>query len=349
MPIPIIAAALASSLGGVVAHRKAKGKNEKAHTISEEAQKMYNESKELLEAAQKRTEKSLLALGYLKKDVLDTSVSQFLTAYERVKDIELRESRGLDEMSKLTLDSQAVIELREMTDIYKSAFSSGATGVAAGAVVALATTGTLPALSAAGTFLMAGEIGAAAGIAGSALSTAAAATPLAAIAAPVILFTGISSNIKAGENLEKANAMYAEAKKAAEKMKISEVLCDAITQKADLYEKLLSELNTMFSKCTALLDGVTAKKQGVLKNKKLTQEDLTEEELNLIAVTRALAGAVKTVIDTPILGEDGEITEKSEKVYNDSIKLIPEFSEQVKCIEETKFIAKPVPVAREKE
>ena len=110
---------------------------------------------------------------------------------------------------------------------------SSATGAAAGAVVALAASGSLSVvtggLATAGTALMAGEVSAAAGIAGSALSFGVAMTPLAAIAAPVILFTGISASMKADENLEKANTMYAQAEAASEKMKVSEMLCGAIT------------------------------------------------------------------------------------------------------------------------
>ena len=128
-----------------------------------------------------------------------------------------------------------------MTDVYSSCFASSATGVAAGAAVALAACGALPIitgeLSLAGSALAAGEISSAVGFAGSALSFGAAMTPLAAVAAPVMLFTGISASMKADENLEKANTMYAEAEVAVEKMKISETLCEAITEKSEKKKK----------------------------------------------------------------------------------------------------------------
>lgn len=350
MPIPIILAGLAglSGLVGAGAHMSAKETNEKAQTIFENAQRIYNNAKQSLEVEQAKTEKALLKLGYSKKDVLDTSIAQFLKAYERIKDVKLSESIGLNEIAKLTIDNQDTMELREMSNIYKSTFASGATGAAAGAVVALAASGSLPivtgVLSTAGSAFVAGEVGMAAGLAGSALSFGAAMTPLAAIAAPAILFTGISSSIKADENLEKANTMYAEAELAVEKMKNSEILCNAISKKSDMFNNLLGELNTMFSECTALLDGVTTKKQGFFKNKTITEKDLSVEELNLIAVTRALAGAVKTVIDTPILDESGDISSSVTKVYNDTTKLLPAFAEQVKTIEQTQFIGKPITV-----
>lgn len=339
MPLPIILAGLAGFAGlvGAGAHMSAKETNERAQAISKDARRIYNNAKQSLEEAQAKTEKSLLTLGYSKKDVLDTSIAQFLKAYERIKDVKLNESVGLNEAAKFTIDHQGVIELRKMSDIYKSTFANGATGAAAGAVVALAASGYLPivtgVLSTAGSALMAGEIGIAAGLAGSALSFGAAMTPLAAVAAPAILFTGISSSLKADENLEKAHAMHSEAELAVEKMKTSEKLCNAISKKSDMFDNLLGELNTMFSKCTALTDVITAKKQVFLKNKTITEKDLSAEELNLIAVTRSLAGAVKSVIDTPILNKNGKISSNATKVYNSTMKLLPDFTEQVKAIE----------------
>lgn len=72
-----------------------------------------------------------------------------------------------------------------------------------------------------------------------------------------------------------------------------------------MLNELLIELNTMFSQCTSLLDGVTKKKMGFFKNKTIDAKKLSEDELKLIAATRSLAGAVKSVIDMPILTSEG--------------------------------------------
>ena len=258
MPIPFLLAGLGVAAGiiGASGHISAKETNEKAQRISEDAQDIYNSAKVSLEEAQNNTESSLLKLGYSKKNVLESSIKQFLQSYDKIKHINFKESVGINEISKFTIDKQEAIQLREMSDIYQSTFSSGATGAAAGAVIALAASGSLPivtgVLSTAGTAFVAGEVGMAAGLAGSALSFGAAMTPLAAIAAPVLLFTGISSSIKADENLEKAKCMYAEAEVACEKMKTAETLCVAIVRKADMFDGLLGELNVMFAECARL-------------------------------------------------------------------------------------------------
>lgn len=345
MPLPFILAGLAGIIGAG-GHLAAKETNEKAQSISQSAQDLYNEAKRSLEQAQNKTEKSLLKLGYAKKNILDSSMHQFLNSYDKIKQIQVNQSVSLDELSRFTFDQQGAIELRKMTDIYAGSIKSGATGAAAGAVVALAASGSLSivtgGLATAGSALMAGEVSAAAGIAGSALSFGAAMTPLAAVAAPVVLFTGISASMKADENLEKANTMYAEAEAASEKMKVSETLCTGITNRAEMFSELLDNLNKMFSECSGLLAGVIQKKEGKIFKKKLNSQDFTQEELNLIAVTRALAGAVKSVIDTPILSQDGNISEVSADVYNQTVEKLPDFNQAVDEVQCIDYHVKPI-------
>ncbi len=267
MPVPAILAGLAAAGAaalGVGAQMSAKEKNELAQKIADESKKLYDNSKLSLEKAQGTAETSLLNLGNLKKQVLETSVKQFLTAYERIKNIELSESVGFDEIKNFTFEKQDVLQLREMSNIYQTALSSGTAGAATGAIIALAASGYLPfvtnTLSIAGAALSAGEIGMAASLAGSALFWGAAMTPLTAIAAPAVLFSGISTNLKADENLEKAQAMCAEAESTSEKMKTAEILCNAIADRADMLDDLLLELNKLFSCCTDNLDKVTTEK-----------------------------------------------------------------------------------------
>lgn len=348
MPIPFLLAGLGVAAGviGAGGHLSAKETNERAQRISNEAKELYDNAKHSLEVAQGKTEQKLTQLGYSKKRVLDTSMSQFLRAYDKVKHVQVTESVGLNEISKFTIDQQGAVEVRQLTDIYSSSIKSGATGAAAGAVVALAASGSLgvvtSGLSVAGTMLTMGEVGAAASMAGSALSFGAACTPLAAVAAPVVLFTGISASMKADENLEKANAMYAEAEAASEKMKVSETLCGAISERSEMFDELLNDLNKMFAECSGLLTGVIKKKEGTIFKKKLTSADFTEDDLKLIAVTRALAGAVKSVIDTPILSKDGEIAYESEEVYDQIVEKLPNFNQQVDEVKRLEFNARPV-------
>ncbi len=350
MPIPFIVGAIAAAGAAVVgigASECAKDTNKRAQSIVDDAQRMYNNAKRSLQRARGNTEQSLLVLGNTKKQVMDTSIKQFLEAYKRIKNIELSNSIGLDEIHNFCLDNQETLQLAEMTSIYQNTFASGAAGAATGAVIALAASGTLPlvtsVMSTAGSALAIGEFGMAASLAGSAVSLGAAMTPLAAIAAPAMLFSGISSSIAADKNLEKANQMYAEAELAVEKMGVSQDLCVAIAKRSDMYNSLLIDLNRMFAYCAALLDGLTKKKMGLFKNKIVDAKQFTQDELKLIAVTRALAGAVKAIIDTPLLTSEGLLSETSEQVYDNTTVALPEFKNEVNDVKSTKYHARAVP------
>lgn len=343
MPIPFLLAGLGVAAGvlGAGGHLSAKETNERAQRVAEDAQELYNDAKRSLEASRKKTEDSLMKLGYAKKKTLDTSMKIYIEARDKIKHLELRDSAGMNELINLGLDDQGELQIREMTDIYSSTIQSGATGAAAGAVLALAANGSLPivtsGLATAGSALLAGEVGAAAGIAGSALSVGAAMTPLAAVAAPVILFTGLSASMKADENLEKANAMYAQAEAAAEKMKVSQVMCGAIAERSDMFYDLLQKLDGMFTECSVLLAAVIRKREGRFFKKKLTMASFTTQDKKLMAVTGALAKAVKTVIDTPILSGEGELTEESQATVEAATAMLPEFTSQVADVRCTNY------------
>ena len=335
MPIPFLlgGAAVLATVIGASSHKDANETNEKAERVSRKARNLYDDSKESLEDAKDEAEKKLLKLGYTKKNVLDGPMKQFVQTYDRIKNIQLKESSGLNEISKFSIEQQDVVQVKQMSDIYSGSIQSGTAGAATGAVIALAASGSLPmvtgALSLAGTCLSLGSVGAAASIAGTAISTAFTATPLAAFVAPAVFFTGVSASMKADENLEKAEEMYAEAEKASEEMKISETLCTAIGERSEMFNDLLVKLNGMFSDSTDMLSNVIREKDKLLGDKEIKVEDLTEEELELVAVTRALAGAVKAVIDVPILTKDGAVSKESLNVYDNTKKSLPQFSETV--------------------
>lgn len=350
MPLPFLVAGIAVAAGAIGAggHLSAKKTNEEAQQISADAKRMYDNAKLSLETSKQKTEEALLALGKRKKKVLSTSVNQFTQVYNKIKKIELKESAGVSELSKFEISPEDALQLQKMADIYESNLSGAAAGAAAGTLIALASSGSLPLmaglLSTAGSAVAIGELGMAASLASSAASLSLAATPLSVIAAPVMLFTGIQSSIKADENLEKANVMYSEAKAAVEKMKVSETMCNAIAKRARMYDNLLAELNNMFSESTSMLNGVIKKKEGIFKSKKLTSRNFDKYEIQLMAVTRSLAGAVKAVIDTPILSESGEVTENSKEVYDSTRTEIVKFKKEISEIKENNKKIKPVAV-----
>lgn len=298
MPLPFLLGlgALAAGAIGAGGHLSASVTNEEAERVSNEAQELYEKEKKKLDKAQNKTKSKLKQLANSKTKVMSSSMKQFVDAYDKVKHIQINATEGMSEISKFSVDKQDMLEIREMTDLNSSVFDGGVK-LAAGAALSWA-------------------IGA----------------PLAAVAAPVLFFSGLSASFKADENLEKAKTMMAEAEAAVEKMKVSETMCKAITERADMFNDLLTELNGMFGECAYLLEKVIAEKEAEAAGRRLTSQDFSEEDMKLLAMARALAGAVKAVIDTPILTKKGDLDMAGAEVYGQTIDLLPDFSAQTEAV-----------------
>ena len=319
MPIPVILAGLGIALGAS-GHAEAKETNEKAQKLAQKAQELYDTSKERLEKEKNKTQLALMKLGYAKKHTLDTSLKQFMQYYPKIKDVRWTESTGLDELADFNIDMQDIMQLRELENIYSEVFETSAVGAVTGAAITVA--------------------------AGSALTAAtlsAAVTPLSMIAAPAVLFSAISASLKADENLEKATQMYAESEAASEEMENSRTICAAVTKRSEMFNDLLTELNGMFSQCSDQLAGIVKSKEGFIFKKKLNSEDFTNEEIKLIAITAALAKAVKSVIDTPILSTDGStVSYESKEAYETLEDSVPLLTSRAEAAINAEYRAAPV-------
>lgn len=292
MPLPFLIVG-AAALAGVGTHINAKKKNEEAQNLINAAERKYNTCRKTLELAKDTTEATLVKLELEKKNVLNSSMKQFLKAYKRLKNVQIKDSEGLEELSKFSIAPTDVVAIQSMTNIYESNLKIGAAGVATGVALTALTTTTLAGAAGFASFL----------------------SPVAVVAAPTLLFTGISASIKAEENLEKARVMYADTEVAVEKMKTAETMCVAITKRTDLFNNLLISLNTLFSECARYMDSVTRSKVGLFKGWHIKPEKINEQEMKLFAITRALAGAIKAVIDTPVLSTAGYLDTSSYNKY----------------------------------
>ena len=129
--------------------------------------------------------------------------------------------------------------------------------------------------------------------------------------------------------------MYAEAEEAAEKMKTSERLCEAIAERSEMFNDLLGNLNQLFAQCTAKLEDMISRKAGIFDftgKKKIPVNKFTENDIKVIAVSRSLAGAIKSVIDTPILSDSGKLSNQGREKYDEVNEALPAFEKEVLAI-----------------
>lgn len=309
--IPVIIAG-AMAVGGGIAHHKAKKTNEEAEAIIAEAEDLYEEQKEELENTTNEAKKAMTSLGQNKQKVLKTSMVRFLRGWERIKDIQFTESNAITEIQNFTISTADVVEINSLVTNNNASFKAGASGAAAGGFIAIA----------------AGSV----------------AVPVVAVftAAPALLFSGLSKCKQAQENYENALVTKYQVEEAVEKMKTSQTLYKAITKRSEMFETLLLELDLLFSRCAYALDRLTRKKNRQIKKIK-TLDVFTEEEIKLFSITRSLAGAIKSILDTPILNEKGSLAKGWDSKYKEVEASIPSFSSDVKLIENKGIVPASAP------
>lgn len=316
-PIIIIACA-ATGIAGIAKGTKGLHSFSKAKKLNEQSNRFLNDTKYRLNNARKECNKSLIELGKLKVYILNRSMQRFISAFEKIKNYEFDDSGILNELKKFTLDKANFEELKNNATFATSIAESLFTGSVSGAVAAYgayssvafigaqASTGaTISSLSG-----IAAHNATLAWLGGGAISAggggmAAGTVVLGSIAlAPALLIGGLIINAKGSKALDEAKANSAKAAKATREMNVAHSICKGITNRSKIFVKLLEQLDQIF---IPIID----KMEEIIENNGTDYSTYQIENKHTIAKAYALAGAIKSVLDTPILTEDGKLTSES--------------------------------------
>lgn len=227
---------------------------------------------------------------------------------------------GLNELQKFHIDEQSFGELKEMQAMAASIAGGVASGAAIGAITAFGAYGGAMAFGAASTgtaiaslsgiaatnatlaFLGGGSL--AVGGLGIAGGTAVLGG---LVAGPALAVMGFIVGAKASANKDKAYSNLAQAKEFREEMETVKSMCRGIRMRANMFERLILKLNALFAPLTYSLDQI-------IITSGTDYSLFTPEQKATVAATMSLAGAIKAVLDTPILTEDGKLTPESETI-----------------------------------
>ena len=127
------------------------------------------------------------------------------------------------------------------------------------------------------------------------------------VAGPALAIMGFIVGAKASANKDRAYANYAEAEKFEEEVKTLQVLCKGIRMRADMFKRLLIKLDVIFDPMLDSLDNIIA-----ASGNDFTA--YTPEEKKTVGACLAFVKAIKAVLDTPILTNEGCLTEESESI-----------------------------------
>jgi len=345
MPLPLIPIIIAAGAGalGIGKGIKAAVDNNDANDYNRWANNTLSKAKDSLEVSRKASNKALETLGGKKLFVLDKSISRFIASFEKLKDVQLEDSTGMDELNKFRLDKQSVTELKELSGYASSILGGTAAGALGGALAGFGAYGGVHLLATSGVLFGHAVFGAAAANATLAFlgggSLAAGGLGMAGgmavlgglVAGPALAIMGFIVGAKASENLDNAKSNYAEAQKIAEELRTAAILCNGIRRRSYMFYRLLIRLDVLFTPLVYNMEMIIAKKgnerqrswigrlfskRNISNQQPLTIDwnKLNNNDKHIIAAAAAIAKAIKTVLDTPILTEDGKLTEESAQI-----------------------------------
>ncbi|MBR6664954.1 MAG: hypothetical protein IKL22_04455 [Lachnospiraceae bacterium] len=319
MPIPLlfIAAGVGTGLLGVGKSIKAGIDQKDANETNSAARSKIEHSKEKVNICRKNCGKAIDNLGQRKIAILDGSIKDFIKEFEMLNHVELSESVGLNELHKMVLDKKSFSELKELQGMATSMVGGLASGAMAGALTAFGAYGAAGALATASTGTAIASLSGAAAtnatlaffgggsLAAGGLGMAGGTAVLGGlVAGPALAVLGFVVGAKASKNLDEAYANWAKAKEFEEEMNAVADLCNGIRRRSAMFNRFLIRLQTVF-------DPLIYEMTQIIENKGTDFRVFSEDEKKCIASAMSLAGAIKAILDTPILDDEGNMTEES--------------------------------------
>ena len=330
MPLPLffIGVAVATAAIGGGKTIKAVTDNTKANKINSLANISVEHAKVELDRQRKAVSEALDKLGAEKIDVLNHDVMEFVTSFEKIKNVDFQSSVGLEELKNLHIDENTFQELKELSNFAIEVAGGATAGAVGGALTALGAYG------AATTFASASTGTAIATLSGAAASNATLAFfgggSLAAgglgmvggmvvlgglVAGPALMVMGMITGAKSQEKLESALSNKAQADEIVESLNAASSQCSAIRRRTYMFYNLLAHLDSLF------LPQIW-KMQDIISNEGIDYRSYKPESKKAIAAAASTACTIKSVLDTSILTAEGELTESSEKISGEIGALI---------------------------
>ena len=323
MPLPVLfvgAAVLAGAAKGAKDTTRAVVDNYHARAINEDANKTVDLAKENVEKNRKITVDVLNTVGEEKISILNGSINDFLEAFTKIKNVDFAESEGLSELGKVKIDKASFQRLGEMRNFAAGIASGLISGTAGGALAAIGAYG------AAGAFASASTGTAIAALHGAAASNATLAFfgggSLAAggfgmaggtiilgglVAAPALLVLGHVAGSHAAKNLEQAYINQAEAAEIVAQLDTVADKCYMVSRRANMIYNLLARLDAIFLPLVLQL-------QNVIEAEGVDYKLYSSDSKAIVASAASVAVTIKTVLDTPMLTDEGNLTDESAKL-----------------------------------
>lgn len=322
MSVSLVLIGIAAITGAVGTGKtiKAGVDQKKASDLNLDSNTRIEKASTRLEILRKQCGTALGKLGEEKIYVLEKNMGTFLDVFTKIKNVDFETSIGLEELEKLHIDSKEFEELGEMRKFAVSVAKGVIAGGSGGAMTALgaynlaatfatASTGTaISSLSGAAASNATLAFFGGGSIASGGLGVAGGSAVLGGlVAGPALLIMGIVSGNYAGKELENAKANAAQADEICEQLETGAMQCIAIRRRTTLYYNLLARMDSYF--LPLIFD-----MKDIVEQEGYDYSSYSSESKKKIASCASAAVTIKAILDTPILTEDGVLTEESEEV-----------------------------------
>ena len=267
-------------------------------------------------------------LGEEKLHILTSTVTSFVSAFEKIKNIDFTSSVGLEELDKLHIDQKDFEELKELGNFAVQVAGGATAGVAGGALTAIGAYGAAQTFAAASTGTAIASLSGAAAtnatlaffgggsLAAGGLGMAGGLMVLGGlVAGPALLVMGLITGAKSQEKLDQALINKAQAEEIMEALNTASDQCSAIRRRTYLFYGLLAHLDTYLLPLVWQMEDIIAKEGTDYRS-------YSPESKKVIMAAASNAGSVKAVLDVPILTEDGALTEASGEITEKIGKLL---------------------------
>lgn len=324
MPIPLLFLGAAAGLFGVGKSIKAGIDQKDANDTNDDAERIVEDASEKIETCRSNCSTAIDELGLCKIHILDDNIKLFVNEYDKLCDVTLSESQGLNELQKMSLDENNFSELKELQSMASSMVTGAASGAMAGAITAF---GAYGAVSVFGTAATGTAIASLSGVAatnatlaflgggtlaagGLGLGVTGGTVVLGGlVAGPALAVLGAVVGAQASANKEKAYSNLCKANEYKEEMDAASSMCMGIRRRANMFRRFLLSLNSVFE---PLVWDMTK----IIRDKGTDFGTYSENEKKTVAEAMSMAKAIKTIIDTPILNDEGNLTVESESIID---------------------------------
>ena len=327
MPLPLIpiifgAASAAAAAHGVKKGIEAKNDLDAAKSINSEAQKIAKNAEKSINTAKDETTKAIENLGAQKIATLGGSINDFVTTFEKIRNIDFEDSAGLDELKHFNPSSPEFLQLKKVSVEAKTVAVNGIGALGGGALLAFGTYNVV--MSGLGGLLVTATTGTTlASLTGVAATNATLAWlgggALAAGGFGMVGGMAVLGGLVAGPALALGGSLFAKqadkaywdaqsnrenAKKFAEQAKSINTMLSAVKLRAEQLTNLLVNLDKPFNTLIADM-------RSIVRNQGVNWTMYSDADKKQIYKCVKVAQAVKMVLDTMLLNEDGKLTDNS--------------------------------------